>query len=779
MTILGAPSSQAFRKSGQAMDTLSKNLANNQTPGRFADSISWQETSVAGKSSGVQTTTIIDINNQLSFTGTNNQGDVTIMGDGMLVVSVEDGSDSNLYVKTGSFNTNKNGDLEDNGKYLKGYTYDDNGNLSTTKLVQINIDKSAISEAEATTKIDLAFKLNANTVTTGESGVLLRDANTPGVAVLRDKSIVINKTIRPTIPSSSPSTEQYLLQFGGFVETNTLANITTTTGAAPILPATAAMTFTIRNGTQVQTRNLNVNIPVGTQFLTALNTIANEINNNHGQVLGAKVINNGNNSSLMIYSKDHSNQITITESANLRTAFNGVANLFTSGNTITAVDSSQKRFATVEQLQNILNRNSFNVSFIGAVNVRDKIFLYSTEDEMLEIKNQDVTADILNLLGLSTTNQGILEPVYSYLDPKHNIAGGHIKADYQERVSILDSKGGKKDITFAFKKISTTSWVAEVYAKDGIDATSNLYRDDGLIQAGILNFNPEGQYINSTPVTANIISNNYFADPSTNLGGTTGNIVNIGGQAFTYNAAPAAPGEFNSLVGLIDTINSNNACNCTAALAHSKSGFALILKPKVVGNTINIGGQAALLNIIGLVDSTIPTIQNTNIPLFGTDLTIDWAATTTQVAPTNAQIKIEGKTSKELKGQKNLLTYKTDGSPLGEYDSWYISKGDLYMKFKNGAKDRKLYAIPVAVFQAAQFLKRENGAYAETGNSGTPAIRLSGEYAGIVESKALAESGSNSTDQLVDIVGMQQFGQMNATAMSIANKLMDEFLRKI
>ncbi|WHQ46802.1 MAG: hypothetical protein MTP17_00120 [Candidatus Midichloria sp.] len=134
-----------------------------------------------------------------------------LMGDGMLVVTTEDGLENNLYVKTGSFEINKNGDLEDNGKYLKGYAYDDNGVLSVAKLVQLRIDRDTISEAEATNKIDLAFKLNANTVATGDSGVLIREVQSPDVTFFRDKGIIINRTIKSTIESTSPTTAQFVL----------------------------------------------------------------------------------------------------------------------------------------------------------------------------------------------------------------------------------------------------------------------------------------------------------------------------------------------------------------------------------------------------------------------------------------------------------------------------------------------------------------------------------------------------------------------------------------
>ncbi|MDJ1257690.1 MAG: hypothetical protein MRQ07_03445 [Candidatus Midichloria sp.] len=780
MTILGAVSSEAFRKSSQSMDTLAKNLANDHTPGRFADSISWQETSVAGKSSGVETKTFIDVNSPLTFTGTANEGDITIMGDGMLVITTEDGSENNLYIKTGSFEVNKNGDLEDSGKYLKGYAYDDNGVLSTAKLVQIKIDKDTISEAEATTKIDLAFKLNADTVATGDSGILLREVQSPEVTLLRDKGIIINRTTKSTLESAPPTTEQFVLQYGGFVETRSIQIPGDT--AAAIDTSKVAMTFSIKNGSQpVQNRELKVDIPASTDNAAALDILATEINQNYGQVLGAKVLKNDTIASLFIYSQDNNSQITIALSADLENVFGGKANFnLDTGNIITSVDATQKRFATIEQLQNILSRNSFNASFIGAASAKDKMFLYSTVDEMIEIRNQDPVIDILGTLGVPKFNQGNLEPIYSYLDSNHNMAGGQVRADYQERVSFFDSKGGKKDVNFSFKKISTTAWVAEVSAKGEIDATSKLYRDDGLLQAGILNFTPDGQYLNSTPVTANLITRNYFNDPSADLGATPNTAVQIGGQTFTYVAAPANAGKFNSLIGLMDAINKEANCSCIAALAPIRNGFALVLKPKAAGNPIPVTGDPSLLSTIGLRENPeIISTQNTNIPLFGSDLIVDWAINNTQVAPTHAQININGKTSKELKGQKNLLTYQTNGSPLGEYDSWYIDKGNLYMKFKNGAKGRMLYAIPVAVFQAPQYFQRENGAYAETGDTGAPSIRLSGAYAGTVESKALADSGSNGTDQLVSIVDMNQFGQMNATAMSIANKLIDEFLRKI
>ena len=773
------PSARAFLLSSNALNSQSQNVANSYTEGRFADHVSWQEISVAGQSTGVETKTRIEAVNPLPLTGTDNSGDLAVNGEGMLIIK-KAGENTDLFVKTGAFNLNKDGYLADYDNILQGYTCDDTGTAITDKLVPVSIDKNTVSEAKATTEIDLAFKLNADTIASGESGALFKESNAPGANILRNEGVVINRMTRPTIPSGVPSMEQTVLQYGGFVETDVL--VSTDTTSAAIDTTTPAMNIQVIKGQDTKTIELKVNIGVSTNYDAALQTIVDEINTNHSNLLGAKLLKDDNtppNVSLFIFSKDNGSQITITPTSDLDTAF-GTGNFkFAGTNLIPTVDKEVRRFATLEQFYDILRKDEFSVSYIGASR-KDLMFLKSADEEMIDVKNQDSASDVLSILGMPQQNQGTLEPLYSYLDPRYNLAGGHNKADYQERVAIFDSKGGKKDLTFAFKKVSATSWAAEIFTTSGIEASSSLYRRDGLLQAGILNFSPEGAYIDSAAIPNVIMSNNYIADPSSDIAptGTPTSTIEIDGKIFTYSSTqPLTTGQFTSLVDLVYAINNDATCSCTAELAPGSGGYALVLKAKTAGNSIVIGGTQDILNYIGL--SSTPPTDNVDIPLFGSDLAVDWATDTTPIAPTSATINIDGKTSKELKRQHNFLTYTTDGSPFGEYQSWFVTEGDLYMKFKNGAPDKKLYSIPVALFQAPQFFKREGGAYAETDQTGKASIRLSGVHAGNVESKALASSGSNPTEELVDIIGMQQFSQMNATSMSISHKNMEEFLRKI
>ena len=417
MSSLTSAATTFLISSTESLSTSSKNLANSDTAGSFADLTVFKETSTGGQLTGVETRKILNTNAQLQTKGTAYEGDLTIMGEGMLIVTTQDQSDNNLYVKTGSFNHNERGDLEDNGKYLKGYAYDDTGNLGS-ELVQINIDKNKVSEAEASTKIDLAFKLNADTVATGESGVMMKDSVFSGVAGYKDSEIVINRAIRSNIHSAPPSSDQELLQFGGFVETNVVLNTYIAATGSTTVANNVLMTFSIQNNSQPpRAIDLkNIVITASTTYVQALQLIADEINKSHGQILGAKILKDdtATKSSLFIYSKDNNNQISFEITAALYAVFGGPSTLdFDNGDVINAVDSTQKRFATMEQLKTMLSKDSFNVSFIGAT--KDKIFLHSAEDEMLEIKNRDAGSDVLSFLGVFSANQGDMEPVLSLI----------------------------------------------------------------------------------------------------------------------------------------------------------------------------------------------------------------------------------------------------------------------------------------------------------------------------------------------------------------------------
>jgi len=170
------------------LDTVSNNIANSSTTAfkrqraAFSEELG-QEILGVGRTAGGSTinpskvgrgvsVASVDRNfGQGSLDDTGIKTDLALNGDGFFVASPKEGaaSDQRRLTRAGNFTFNQNGELVTaNGLNVKGWEFDDSGDLQTGELKDVQFDPNAQSSAKITKDISVGGNLSAD-LATGET----------------------------------------------------------------------------------------------------------------------------------------------------------------------------------------------------------------------------------------------------------------------------------------------------------------------------------------------------------------------------------------------------------------------------------------------------------------------------------------------------------------------------------------------------------------------------------------------------------------------------------
>lgn len=138
-----------------------------------------------------------------------------------------------------------------------------------------------------------------------------------------------------------------------------------------------------------------------------------------------------------------------------------------------------------------------------------------TDDNQQQIQNigssdlEEIKIDKMPIKGKATTKADISlslsanqiaevaiggTPPYDLTDQKENMADGKVTPDAKSEFTVIDSLGNEHSVFVAFKKISKMEYAVEVYAdKNDVKPVGSPTRGDGLIAAGIINFDGVGK----------------------------------------------------------------------------------------------------------------------------------------------------------------------------------------------------------------------------------------------------------------------------------------------
>ncbi len=170
------------------LDTVSNNISNSSTTAFkrqravFSEELGQEILGVgrtAGGSSinpskvgrGVSVASVDRNFGQGSLTDTGIKTDLALNGDGFFIASPKSGaaSDQRRLTRAGNFTFNQSGELVTaNGLNVKGWEFDDSGNLQTGELKNVGFDPNAQSSAKVTENVSVGGNLSAD-VATGET----------------------------------------------------------------------------------------------------------------------------------------------------------------------------------------------------------------------------------------------------------------------------------------------------------------------------------------------------------------------------------------------------------------------------------------------------------------------------------------------------------------------------------------------------------------------------------------------------------------------------------
>jgi flagellar hook protein FlgE len=549
-----AASLSSMESASRTAGIISGNIANSDTDGYKAFYTAYSDivSSHGDLSQGVTATTMLKVDQQGNLRRTNVATDLTIDGNGFFPVTDSrlaskniGKTDTVLFTKNGSFRKNKDGDFEDpSGHTLLAWELDADGALPANKsimqsLTKVNIQR-LVSEASATTKVDVAVNLDSSQapVGGGQATMYIKgvDGNkqSPYNAFINSDQILYPNEYNSLTPGEGMTlkiADQTInMIYGGFVQSLEFSNTGT--------ELTSATSGNATNDEFVITVQGNAMPPItrgaGATNLEVLQGIVDQLNLTTGAyALTARLVNDGTNSTILIAPKDSTFAMSFSGMPLFRNSLG-----FTDAKNIAAATN---RFASFKNLADQLNKIS-GVNAIAANSGGATLTVKSAQP--LFMSNYNPLGASSDFLKEFSMQQGYLPTSYNPYDSNNNMAGGGFKAHYSRDFTVYDSMGNSYNFLISFLKVDANKWATEIYSLDKT-AVNIPGRVDGLLQAGYLTFYGDGTYKADLPTVQEALSKE-ISSPDMKLGATDGQKMNIQVEtknySFTYHSGKVTGG---------------------------------------------------------------------------------------------------------------------------------------------------------------------------------------------------------------------------------------------
>jgi flagellar hook-basal body protein len=718
------------------INQTSNNIANIETPGFKAGLMDLYNIS-GDNGVGMLASNMIDKKGSLNYTG-------------VVTDLATDNNESFFIVKnkinkevvnmvTGSFRSNKDGQLEVFDKYLLlGAKYQDDGlqpSLNIDTLEPIVINNNIISNPISTKNVTENFNLDSSLLAKGQASFVMTVANPNQLAQLNNAGFMI----------------QIQSEQNGIINTESVKCIYTANIKSNSYSDTTNSIATSGNTTddiQIEYNNKpKVSIPrgivAGNNDKTTLQNIADRINS----VIGgnqAYVLTNNGISSLII-----------------KPPLNQDESLFISGSladslgittTILPSEKDSIRFSSAKDLENGV------ISYFSEIDINfdsQSLLFIAKSNTNVSMTNLDSSKDILKALGM---DQGpVLGQGYDPYNSNANMASGAIVPDIIDSVTLYDSKGGQHIANIALKKVED-GWIQEVYM-------SNPYqiygaRSDGLVQITKFTFDSTGKLNTTGPVIPNCVTS-AISDPRNSITIPTG-----GNGQFTLNGITFTQDtDFKSMIDLVNKINQDTRLQ--------SDFFATIVKENQGSYNITIipkGGVQPIINTNLFNVTNVQQLDDISNPMIIKFNPIENLETLNIVFDYSS---ISESVYKEMSG-----SVTADGIAPSSLTSISIDNtGDLIGIFANGTST-KLYKIPLATYANVNGLQ-------VVGDNTLRGSSLSGEMkiqtpgsstVGEILSGNIESSNVEQTEQLTKLMISKQFYNMNIKSWQTGNVIIDYLL---
>jgi flagellar hook protein FlgE len=516
---------------------------------------------------------------------TNVSTDLAITGNGFFTVK-DQNAGGTFFTRAGSFRKDGEGNLSlPSGHVLQAWKVATDGSLPVAKndlnsLSDVNIG-NLISEASATTAVDLSFNLNAAQEVAGK-GAITFNILSSGATGSPFNAYVSKDDVLYANPSNSLTAGEgvtlqvgensHNLIYGGVAQTLTFVNAGVGLVGAP------ADSFTVKVSDYTHTAFTR---GAGTNNLQVLQNIADQINATSGAyALSARLVNDGTNTTLVVAPKDANRAMTFGGGTTLRTPL-GLSD-------IKNTTAGTNRFASLTGLQSLLN----GITGVTATVSSDENASITLKSEQgVYLNNYQPLgggSDFLSEFGVSA---GYIPSSYDPYDPANNMANGAFIPHFSKDITINDELGNANSFIVSFLKIDTNKWAVETYAvdKSAVDINGRI---DGLVQAGIVNFQNGKLQGFIDPVQS--ASSKALSAADVALGATSGQTmtVAVGGTTHTFTYNPSV-------------VSGSSIAGAGVVLAGGAPADTLVINVGTTAHTFTRGAGATDLDILNNVAGQI------------------------------------------------------------------------------------------------------------------------------------------------------------------------------
>ena len=538
-----AASLSSMATTSKQTETISANISNTDTNGYKAFSVVAHSVVISGNSGtspgGVTSSTNVLVDVQGSMTRTEIATDLALDGSGFFVV--RDPQNEDIFVsKTSAFRKNSEGDFVDAfGREMMAWELDTNGRLPQTKSLVTSLEpvnvKELISEASATTTVDIAATLKADEYAAGNTTFLINITNTGIVGSPHNYDINSTDIMVPNTRMNIGGGIR--LKVGGEVTEFLYGGILSSQSYDPLGTDLVGIPTDAFNCNINGSDTIDFKRGSGTNNLEVLEFIAKQINITKNNQYGAtaRVVTDGITGAATLYIAPADANYSMSFSGTLKSELGmddkAISEFIASEGSYTA-----GRFATLKDLSSRFEKDvGLKVKIFDEEGVGSVVTVTSEDDITISnIKGDSNNAsDFLSEFGIPA---GYIESVYNPYDQSHNLASRKSDVDqhFSRDFKIYDALGNGHDFMVSFVKLNANKWGVEIFS---IDPTQIIGRSDGLVAAGYMTFTDEGRLesIQNSIQRVNSIS---IPDPSADLAGTYGQTfeINVKGDvhAFTY-----------------------------------------------------------------------------------------------------------------------------------------------------------------------------------------------------------------------------------------------------
>jgi|GEM_PF-3428192 flagellar hook protein FlgE len=502
--------------------------------------------------------------------------DMLINGAGFFVVTnnakKEDPTDpfKTFFTRAGSFRFDKDGFFENEAGFkLMGWKLDADGNLPATSSILESLEPvnfaRTIYEPTPTSRIVTALNLNSEEEVAGKASITLNMLN-PSTPDLQNAFVGEHDIITPGGVNVLQvgdgikfrvNEQDYDFVYGGFLKSASIggSNVGNLSSSGSF-----SLTLTTNKGTQTVTTDASItNLSTDLQVLQNIAKQINSLVDGSGnRIMKANVAPGAVSGEyyLMIAAGDGRQSIKVDPSD---LVFTGTNNIGTNSHRFSSLSDLRNLLRTIPGVRANLEEGKWNGNNSETLTKGARITIFSNDGIYVDNYQAEGNSNFLAAFSMNQgagNQSGYLSTNYDPYKSDRNMAGGAFSPHFNKGFSIYDSKGAAHEVMMSFMRVDTQKWAVEFHAIDPAEVDIPG-RTDGLLQAGYIYFDGDGELLSFEPALQSAYSS-VITDASAPIAGAAlGDNLTITNniQSNTFNYDPLTYADSNALLRSANTFS--------------------------------------------------------------------------------------------------------------------------------------------------------------------------------------------------------------------------------